>query len=150
MDKSVDWIIHLVANGVVCEVCGKTENSFIPGFCNAHTHGMEKYGHLDFQMVLRCQDAEITYILNSLGRAVQNGARFSDGQYVTGIFEDCAIQLKEFKECDRTVLRVIIPDKNNRFPDEFGCQLPYALQLMETDAFMLFSEHDHTEDNDHG
>ena len=150
MDKSVDWIIHLVANGVVCEVCGKTESSFIPGFCNAHTHGMEKYGHLDFQMVLRCQDAEIAYILNSLGRAVQNGARFSDGQYVTGIFEDCAIQLKEFEESGRTVLRVIIPDGNNSFPDEFGCQYPYIMQLMETDAFMLFSGHDHSEDIDHG
>ena len=41
------------------------------------------------------------------------------------------------------MLRVIIPDKENRFPDERGCELPYLMQLMETDAYNLFKGHGH-------
>ncbi len=138
MEKKIDWVIHYVANGAVCEDCGKVETGFIPGFCNAHTHCMEKYQHPDFQMVLNAGPQEICRILNAFSRAVQNGARFHDGQYVTGIYEDCAVKLREYAECDRKVLRVIIPDRNNRFPDERGCELPYLMQLMETDAYNLF------------
>ena len=49
MERKIDWVIHYVANGAVCEKCGRVENGFINGFCNAHTHGMEKYRHPDFQ-----------------------------------------------------------------------------------------------------
>lgn len=52
MKSRIDWIIHGCANGVVCEYFGETENGFLPGTCNFHTHGMEKYSHLDFQMTL--------------------------------------------------------------------------------------------------
>lgn len=50
MNNNIDWIIHLVANGA-CDECGKEEKGFLPYTCNAHTHGMEKYGHPDFQVV---------------------------------------------------------------------------------------------------
>ena len=52
MKPRIDWIIHGCANGVVCEYFGETENGFLPDACNFHTHGMEKYSHLDFQMTL--------------------------------------------------------------------------------------------------
>lgn len=133
MNKSIDWIIHLVANGVTCEECGEVENSFIPGCCNAHTHGMEKYGHQDFQLVLALPPQEIGRILNTFGRAVQNGSKFYNGQFVNGIYEDCAVQLLEFDEGDRRVLRVIIPDRHNVFPYESECEFPYAMQLMKTE-----------------
>ncbi len=42
MDTKVDWIIHYVFDNP----------GPYPYLCNAHTHGMEKYHHLDFQMVL--------------------------------------------------------------------------------------------------
>ena len=147
--KKSDWIIHYVANGAVCEVCGETETGFIDGFCNAHTHGMERYRHPDFQMVLDLGPQEIARILNTFGYAVRSGSRFHSGQYVAGIYKDCAVKLQEYKECDRTVLRVIIPDRQNRFPDDRGCELPYLMQLMETDAYNLFRGHDHeTEESD--
>ena len=141
MKPNIDWVIHYVANGAVCEDCGKVENGFIPGFCNAHTHGLEKYHHQDFQMVLNYGPKEICRILNTFGLAVQRGTRFHNGQYVAGIYEDCAVRLQEFTECDRKVLRVIIPDKDNRFPDERDCELPYLMQFMETDAYNLFEGH---------
>lgn len=128
-----DWIIHLVANGAVCAECGKAEYSFRPNLCNAHTHGMEKYNHPDFQMVLRASNEEICRILNTLGLRVQQGEKFYDGAYVTGIYEDCRVRLQQFEETGRKVLRVIIPDGNNIFPENPACVAPYNLQLLKTE-----------------
>ena len=47
---NIDWVIHLVANGARCEQCGEIETSFKEYLCNAHTHGMARYDHPDFQM----------------------------------------------------------------------------------------------------
>lgn len=30
MKPNIDWVIHGCANGVVCEIDGKTENGFMP------------------------------------------------------------------------------------------------------------------------
>ena len=78
--KKVDWIIHIVGNGIVCEECGKVENGFKENLCNAHTHGMARYSHPDFQMVLATAPHEIGRILNSFGLMVQNGYRFTNGE----------------------------------------------------------------------
>ena len=128
MTGAIDWIIHLVGNGMKCQECGKIENPFIEHACNAHTHGMEKYGHPDFQMVLHTNPKDMGYILNTLGMRVQNGEKFKAGDMVSGIFLDCDVRLDEFEECDRKVLRVIIPDGKNRFPEDPACDYPYAFQ----------------------
>ena len=132
-----NWIIHCCRNGVVCDECGDVENGFLENACNAHTHGMRQYGHMDFQLVLQYSDGEIFRILNTFGLWVQEGRKFKDGDEVSGIFEDCDVKLKEFDECDRKVLRIIVPDKYNVFPDEDGCLYPYTLQTFPTD--MLWS-----------
>lgn len=128
--QKVDWIIHLVANGVVCEDCGKVENCFPEYICNAHTHGMDKYDHMDFQMVLQIPREDICYILNTFGKRVQAGEQFHAGEMVTGIFQDCPVRLDAFQECNRTVLRVIIPDGDNRFPEDPECKYPYSFQTL--------------------
>lgn len=133
MQREVDWIIHLVANGV-CDECGRMEMGFLPYLCNAHTHGMEKYGHMDFQMVLRTSEDEIARILNTLGLRVQAGERFHAGDFVSGIYEDCDVRLDAFEETGRQLLRVVIPDKYNVFPEDERCMEPYKLQLLDTEA----------------
>lgn len=131
--KEIDWIIHAVANGVYCPTSGTIEDGFVENACNFHTHGMEQYGHLNFQVVLELPAEDIGYILNTLGQRVQAGEYFEDGQYVSGIFEDCDIRLKLFEETGRQVLRVIIPDNNNIFPDDDRCMDVFKLQLLPTD-----------------
>ena len=133
-----DWIIHCCTNGVVCEDCNTVETGYIEGACNAHTHGMEAYDHKDFQVVLNYNPGIIGYILNTLGERVRNGEKFKHGDLVEGIFLDCPIRLDEYEETGRTVLRVIVPDKNNVFPDEEGCMEGYKIQLLHTD--MLHSD----------
>lgn len=136
MNRKIDWIIHLVANGA-CDECGSVENGFLPYLCNAHTHGMQKYRHMDFQMVLWLPEEEIGRILNTLCLRVQAGERFHAGDSVSGIYEDCDIRLYEFWETDRQVLRVIIPDKYNVFPEEEHCMPPYNFQLLGTDELYI-------------
>ncbi len=129
-----DWVIHMVANGVKCDACGETEDVFPDYICNAHTHGMAKYNHVDFQMVLHVSQQEICYVLNALGDRVRSGERFNAGDMVNGIFEDCPVRLDMFQECNRTVLRVIIPDGQNRFPEDKHCKYPYSFQTFTLEA----------------
>ena len=136
MDQKIDWVIHLVANGA-CDECGEIETGFLPYMCNAHTHGLERYGHLDFQMVLFLPTEEIGRILNTLGLRVQSGERFRSGDMVSGIYEDCDVRLDEYEETGRKVLRVIIPDANNIFSEEGDCMLPYCLQFLKTDELCV-------------
>lgn len=132
--SKVDWIIHMVANGVPCDDCGKVEDSFLPYICNAHTHGMEKYNHMDFQMVISYSQQEIMRILNTFGIWVRDGRTFHAGELIDGIYEDCPVRLDEFTESGRTVLRVVIPDRNNKFPEDSDCMEPYKYQALDTGA----------------
>ena len=118
---------------VWCEYFGETENGFLPGTCNFHTHGMEKYSHLDFQMTLAYPPQELCRILNTMGLRVQTGERFKNGDMVSGIYEDCDVRLTEFEETGRKVLRIIVPDKHNRFPEDSECETPYQLQSLATE-----------------
>lgn len=133
MNSKIDWIIHHCANGT-CDDCGKTESDFLPHTCNAHTHGMDKYGQRDFQIVLALSPEEVCRILNTLGQRVQSGERFKAGDYVSGIYLDCDIRLDEYEETGRQVLRIMIPDRDNRYPEHHECMYPYTLQLLKTDA----------------
>ena len=99
MTNKTDWIVHYVSNNVCCDECGKREDSFLPCLCNAHTHGMKKYNHLDFQLVLDLGAQEVCRILNELGRRVRAGHRFTEGELVSGIYEDCAVRLDNSIRC---------------------------------------------------
>lgn len=116
--KEMNWIIHYVIDTI-----GPG------GIINAHTHGMEQYKHYDFQVVLNFPKEHIAYLLNSMGKRVQNGEKFSPGDLVTGIYEDCPIRLDLYRETGRDVLRIIIPDRHNQFPESPTCDPKYKVQL---------------------
>lgn len=133
MNVNMNWQIHLPDDSYNYE----RRTSFKPYLCNAHTHGMARYGHPDFQVVLRISDSEIRRILNILCLAVQKGITFEDGEYIGGIYDDCPVRLQSFSEGNRQVLRVIIPDGNNTFPEGAYCNRPYSYQLLRTDALRM-------------
>ena len=133
MKPEIDWVVHCCFNGVECDCCGEVESGYMPGTCNCHTHGMERYNHPDFQMTLAYPMQEIGRILNTMGLRVQAGERFQNGDMVSGIYEDCDVRLSEFEETGRMVLRVIVPDAHNRFPEDHDCEHPYSLQMLTTD-----------------
>lgn len=143
MKPKIDWMIELLANGCVCQECGKVEFGFRPYLCDAHTRGMNRYGHPEFQMVLHVNPEEICRILNTLGLMVQSGHKFSDNEFVSEIYEDCVVQLKQFWDENKYVYRVIIPDKNNVFPEKRSCEYPYSHQLLPTHNLYVGRNHGH-------
>lgn len=142
--KKIEWIIHYVCNGAVCAECGKVEYPYPEFICDAHTHGMEKYGHLNFQVVIDYGPEEIGRLLNTMGILVQNGKRFSDGSIVEGLYLDCNVTLKEMKYDNSTsVLRLIIPDKNNKMPP--FADYPYCLQYYTLEELQIIKVNQKTE-----
>lgn len=49
-------------------------------------------------------------------------------QYSVELYADCDIRLKKVRETGQDVLRLIIPDKYNRFPESPACMAPYKYQ----------------------
>ena len=130
-EQKCNWVIHYMTNGIPCECCGKVEYHFPPQMCDALTDGMWKYGHMEFQLVLNYQRKEIMRLLNTMGMRVAKGERFKDGDLIEGLYLDCSVKLQEFPDIDgKPVLRLIIPDKENRWPEEAG--VPYCGQLFST------------------
>ena len=52
LHPKVNWVWHYLSNNVVCQVCGKHERNYPNYICDAHTHGMNLYGHPEFQVVI--------------------------------------------------------------------------------------------------
>lgn len=136
--KKFDWVIHYVANGILCDTCGKVESPFLEMLCDAHTHGLERYGHQNFQTVLNTGPKEIAYLLNTLGERVQQGERFLAGEQIEGLYLDCPVHLDEIPSDDGSelCLRLIIPDSQNRWPEDPKCEYPYNMQLLPMRALM--------------
>lgn len=117
---SIDWkVIRLLCVGPY-------------GLRNSHTYGLEKYNHPEFQCVLNLNDGLIMYTLNSLGVRVAAGERFHEGQLITDLFEgDVNARLDKAIESGRTVLRVILPDPQLRWPEDPICDEPYIHQTIK-------------------
>ena len=118
--ENFNWIIHFVM--------GASDIEFIT---NCHTHGMELYDHTDFQVVINLPKEEIGRLLNTLGVRVRNGERFKAGDMVKGLYLDCDVRLDSVIETGRCVLRLVIPDKHNRFPEDPQCMAPYKHQTLK-------------------
>jgi len=115
--KKINWIIHFGMDA-----------SDIKFITNCHTHGMELYDHADFQVVLSLPQNEMKRLLNTIGMRVRDGERFANGDMVKGLYLDCDIRLDSVMETGRRVLRLVIPDKHNRFPEDPRCMAPYKYQ----------------------
>ena len=131
MNTRIDWIIHYVSNSC-CACCGKAEITFKQYLCNAHTHGLEKYGHPEFQVVIDAGPKEVARLLNTMGLRVKDGEKFRPGDLVSGLYEDCQILVYPEMEGNRELLRLVIPDAEKRFPSDTNCAYPYCSQLRPT------------------
>ena len=138
VSKGINWIVHYVADSH-CDMCGGDNTPhFKPYLCNVHTHGMrELYNHPEFQFVLNLGYNKVLRILNILGLMVQDGRRFRVGESVSNVLVGYDIRLFEATDNGKKVLRVVIPDQYNRFPDDENCEDVYKLQHLSTKNLMV-------------
>lgn len=100
------WYAHFVTD----------EDDQSPTGYNAHTHGLEAKGHLNFQVVMPVRPEVAHGVMGTLARRVMDGERFEAGQEVSEVIQPgYTIKLMLARECDRDVLRVIFPDADKRF-----------------------------------
>lgn len=97
---------------------------------NYHTHGVQdNFNHMDFQIVLN-MDPEIAHqIFIGLIIDISNGKSFVEGEEYPDIIEGLNVGFKEYKEMERDVLRVLLPDRNGTLPTEENCDNNYKIQL---------------------
>jgi len=99
---------------------------------NAITEGLENHQHPNFRLTLPMSRTKIEYILKKLAKRVENGEIFNNGEFVDGIFRDCLVRL-DMESTKEPLLRIIIPDDNNLFPEDEGCDSTYKLQIEKLD-----------------
>ena len=98
--------------------------------CDVHTHGMNKNGLVELQMVLEYPKEAIAYIVNTgSDRIISGEIAEKDGVIIEGIFEDGAkIRLNECIDAyGEKVFRIMIPDGKFRMPEDSD-EYPYNLQ----------------------
>lgn len=139
-DAPMEWIVVATMNGKRCAACGEIINEFQPGTCWFTTGGLVQFGHLELEMVVQLMPEYIAAILNAFGRLVKAGRKLKDGDVVQ--FEGIAslFHIKEFKVDGKKVLRVIVPDKNGRYPEEKDCEYPFSMQMKPLDELCKQSE----------
>lgn len=124
MKKEYSWTIHLVTEE-------PDKPIFHPGMCDAHTHGLDKYGSKEIQFVLGFSPQNIGYILNTVGEMVRDGLKLHDGMYIENICADEA-KIKVFETKDvfgDPVFRLIMPDGEFKYPEDSE-EYPYNLQYI--------------------
>lgn len=113
------WIIDFV-NG--------PEDEVPPMGANYHTHGLvEKYGHQDLQVVFPLPPNIAHGIFWSMVDLVAAGTKFEVGKKYKEVLRNYEVSFIETTECDRKVLRLILPDKEGNLARE-AIAAPYVRQ----------------------
>ena len=119
--RKPDWVIHNVTGNPI---------SF-------HTHGLDKYGSLEIEIVLPMYHKEGVNFCNYIGAAITDGLKIEDGLMIEGLFN---LPVYFFKTMpihgDKEVFRVVFPDEKGFFPweEENGarCSEGYIDQIQFT------------------
>jgi hypothetical protein len=99
---------------------------------NAHTHGLQSFGHLDLQLVLNIGEQNIKGIFHRCVELIKQGRQFGrmDNGHCIDESEIAHGYLTRFIsaiEDDRPVWRLVVPDKAGNL-DENKLAEPYSLQ----------------------
>lgn len=110
------------------------DDKTMPFSINVHTHGLDKYGHLEFECVLPYRATDMQTIFDLLAcLVIKCGNHFEEGCY-TNIMTDnyrlCFVEVPDHYDESKTVLRIIYPDENGKMPWEDGCEEHYAKQIV--------------------
>jgi hypothetical protein len=109
MMKKYGWYVHFIM---------REDNT--PFGINIHTHGLhETYNHKDLQICIPLPQRVAHQILINIVNEIKNGTTFSPGIKYENILLNYKIELIEAKEGGREILRVIIPDADGEYKNEY-------------------------------
>jgi len=81
--------------------------------------------------MLRLPKEQIMQILNTMGLRVQAGETFKAGDMIEGLCQPgYSVRLDKAMSTGNEVLRLIVPDSKNRFPEDLDCDVPYKHQTV--------------------
>ncbi|MNS48792.1 hypothetical protein D3C71_1358880 [compost metagenome] len=111
------WYVHYVP-----------EDNYGAG-ANVHTHGLpESFSHLDIQCTLPVRQDIIHTIFIELAERIKRGETFVVNQQYDDIIHHFCVEFIPAVENDRTVLRLVLPDKEGRLPSDPACDPYYKRQ----------------------
>lgn len=110
--REAEW---MEKHGWYCHVVGDDSDS--PTGFNYHTHGMrESFDHPDIQCVLPMNPQVIHSVVHTIAAKIKEGQKFVVGKrYPNIVGNGFDVLFANAEECDRPVLRLMIPDKHNKF-----------------------------------
>lgn len=113
-----NWKIHCVAG-----------EKLLPGMVDAHTHGLNKYNHLELQFVLAYPTKYIGAILNEIGKKISKGKKLKEGELIRVSVLSCDLKVVKTTDAfDEPIFRIIIPDEKYKWPEDSE-EYPYNMQL---------------------
>ncbi|MFQ6794470.1 MAG: hypothetical protein ACLRT4_17070 [Thomasclavelia sp.] len=107
---------------------------YINGTCNAYTEGLEKYyGHPDIQIVLWFSDDErfFPYFFGEFISRIAIGEVFEDGKIIKSKIISNDLRVESHIQDGKKYMRIVIADKNGKFPEDDDCDSLYKLQAFE-------------------
>jgi len=111
---SIGDIAKIEKYGFVIHYVPNDDFDHSPSGVNIHTHGLHKINnHLDFQITVPLPPHIASRIMHRLYELVKGGEVFCAGGESDKVLQGgMKVGFIEVQECDRTVLRVIIPDED--------------------------------------
>lgn len=83
-----------------------------PYHANIHTHGVFKnFNHFDLQICMSISPEIAHQILAGIVNMIKTGSIFEENKYYDDVLSNYKVKFIKSTECDRIVLRMILPDK---------------------------------------
>ena len=101
-------------------------------FPSIHTYGLvENFNHLNLELVLPVEPKMAGYVIHQIVDEIKSGATFEAGGFfqleMLNNIPFTFIEVRSVLTKDK-MLRILLPDKESRLPDDEGCNEVYDLQ----------------------
>jgi len=101
-----------------------------------HTHGLEQSqgGHYDLEITLPVSGEDAAEVISNVVDKIKKGKEFRDGDIVSGILVGYDVKFVKRKESGRDILRILLPDRDGRYPEHADCDPRFSEQDLFIDV----------------